>query len=383
MKPFAIRALLPLLLLCASAPAVRADPVDDYIQAQMKEKQIPGLSLAVVRDGNVLFARGYGMANVELRTPATADTVYEIGSMTKQFTAAAVMKLVERGVLSLEERIEHYLPDLPSAWQEITVRQLLTHTSGIPTYTRAPGAAKHFRDDYTSKEIIALVASRPLQFRPGESWAYSNTGYFLLGMIVEKLSGMPYATFLEKEIFSPLGMTATRVNNPGAIIPNRASGYTLTNDVLANATGMSVTWLLAAGGLISTVQDLAKWDASLYTDRILKPESLREIWTPVRLAGGKTYGYGFGWCITASGGHRLIFHGGRVEGFCGNITRFTNERLTVILLTNMDRFNPTPIAAHIGALILGTAESVARRAEPDRRQPVRRPSARPAAGRDR
>ncbi len=199
-----------------------ARSIDDYVLGVIQKRHIPGVSVAIVKNGKLLQAKGYGLANVELSVPATEKTVYQLASVTKQFTATAIMMLVEQGKLGLGDKISKHLPDLPAAWKEVTIRHLLNHTSGIKSYTSVKDFFKTARKDYTHREILDLVAKDPLEFAPGEKWRYCNTGYFLLGMIIEKVSGKTYGEFLDERIFKPLGMTQTRVNDLHAIIPNRA-----------------------------------------------------------------------------------------------------------------------------------------------------------------
>lgn len=353
--------VLCLLLIGSALGVAQADKVDDYVKAQMEKQHIPGLSLAAVLEGKVVLARGYGLANVELNVRATPDTVYEIGSITKQFTATAIMLLVEEGKIGLDDKISRYLDGTPDAWKDITVRHLLTHTSGIKDYTEVPDVDKLWRNDYTHDAILKLVTGTPLAFQPGEKWAYCNTGYFLLGMIVEKVSGKPYGEFVAERIFKPLGMTATRVNDEHAIIPNRAEGYTWANSALHNADYTSMTWPFAAGVLVSTVTDMAKWDAALYTNRLLKPADLQQMWTPARLNSGKSTVYGFGWVIDTYQGHRLIWHNGGIPGFITQISRFVDDKLTVIVLTNTEHSNPDTIIKGVAGILVPALVQVAAR----------------------
>lgn len=334
--------LLTLVLLLTAAIPARADRVDDFIKSEMRLRHIPGLSLAIVRNGRVIKASGYGLANIESNVPATPDSVYQIGSMTKQFTAAGIMLLVENGTVSLDEAIDKYLPDLPPTWRSATVRHLLTHTSGIKDFADLADTESERSKDYTKAQIIALVSGAPLEFRPGEKWNYSNTGYFLLGMIIERVSGKPYEDFLRERIFQPLGMVDTRLNDLNEIVPRRAAGYVLRNGHLYNAQPVSPTHPYAAGGLLSTAADLAKWDAALYTGRVLRKASVQQMLTPATLNNSQparnslfnNY-YGFGWFLGELGRHRYADHGGVIpSGFTTDIIRFLDDRLTIIVLTN-------------------------------------------------
>ncbi|HEV2763431.1 MAG TPA: serine hydrolase domain-containing protein [Pyrinomonadaceae bacterium] len=298
----------------------------------MRERHVPGLALAVVRDGKVIKARGYGLANVELNVPVTTETVFEIGSVTKQITAAAVLLLAGDGKLSLDDRINKHLPNLPDSWADITVRHLLTHTSGVRNYTGLGGfelSRRLKRDDF-----IKLLAAHPLNFRPGEQWSYGNSAYNLLGHVVESASGQSYFEFVNARIFKPLGMNSTRDRDPRNVIPNRADGYEWEDGRLVGRDH-DLTDVFSAGALTSTVLDLARWDAALHTDRLLKASTRAEMWTPVRLAGGQSYPYGYGWNTLTWRGRRLVFHGGQTAGFAASIQRFTDDRLTVIVLSNL------------------------------------------------
>jgi len=354
------------IALACPALAAAADPdrIDRYIEAQLKKQNIPGLAVAVVRDGAVTKARGYGVADVELNVPATERSVFQWASVTKQFTATAIMLLAQDGKLKLDDPVSRYYPNAPSAWSNVTVRHLLTHTSGIKGYTELPNFFATVRKDYEPDEIIGLVTSRPLEFAPGEKWAYSNTGYYLLGLIIEKVSGQSYGEFLMRRIFRPLGMDTARLNNQFELIPNRATGYDLQNDRLVRAEFVSPTQPFSAGALVGTVLDLAKWDAALYTDKLLPTAVLQEMWTPVKLNDGKTFPYGYGWQTGEIRGHPYVGHGGGIHGFSSFILRLVHDKLTVIILVNRGA-NPQALAASVaGHYIAGlTFSSIT--AQPD------------------
>jgi D-alanyl-D-alanine carboxypeptidase len=339
---------LILAMVCGVARAdVTADKVDAIVKEAMAKRHIPGASVAVMKEGRPLLMKGYGFANIELNVPATSSTVYEIGSITKQFTATVVMMLIDEGKIGLDDPIMKYLEGLPEAWSEVTVRHLLTHTSGIKSYTNLPSFLANLRKDYKEEEIPRLSYAIPLEFKPGEKFAYNNSGYFLLGMILEKVSGKSYSDLLRDRIFSPLGMTSTRVNSLRDVIPNRASGYEWTGAGYKNAEYISMTQPGGAGVLVSTVQDMAKWDAALYGDRLLKKASLRQMWTPFKLNNGTASSYGFGWGINNRPGHRGVAHGGGIPGFTTDIRRLLDDRLTVVVFTNSGSANPGSIAESI------------------------------------
>jgi D-alanyl-D-alanine carboxypeptidase len=327
------------LTIAAAAAPVHAggrttDEIDRYVEARLKRENVPGASIAIVRDGKVIKARGYGLADVELNVPATQDTVYQWASVTKQFTAGAIMLLVGDGKIKLDDPVSRYYTNSPAAWSNITVRHLLTHTSGIKSYTSIPNFFRTIRKDYQPEELIDLVRNEPLEFAPGERWAYNNTAYFLLGLIIEDASGKSYGDFLAERIFRPLEMDTARVNRQLDLITNRATGYNVSSNKILRAEFVSPTQPYSAGALVGTVLDLAKWDAALYTDKLFPAAVREQLWTPVKLNDGKTYPYGFGWQVDELRGHPYVAHGGGIHGFTTYITRFVQDKLTVIVLLN-------------------------------------------------
>jgi D-alanyl-D-alanine carboxypeptidase len=296
----------------------------------------------VVQDGKIIKAQGFGLANVEWNAPATKDTVYELGSMTKQFTAAAIMMLVEEGRISLDDSVTKYFPSAPEPWERITIRHLLSHTSGIQNHVAVPDFMNEFKSNLefqpslTRDQLLKLFFKLPLEFQPGATWAYDNTGYYLLGLVTEQASGKPYWQFLHERIFMPLGMNATRNTDPRPIVHNRAAGYEWQGEVFENRAVLTPFVAFSAGALLSTVEDLAKWDAALYTERLLKKSSLDQMWAATRAKDGSVapFGYGFGWFVDSYHAHRIIQHSGGTPGFSSSIYRFVDDRLTVIILTN-------------------------------------------------
>ena len=328
------------------APA-QADKLDEYIAAAMRKQHIPGLSLAVVKDGKVVKSKAYGLANMELNVPATTGSVYQIQSITKSFIACGIMLLAEEGKIGLDDRITKYLSGLPQAWSEVTVRQMLTHTSGIPSFVQDQGSGAAIvsfaQKTDSSEQIITWAAARPLKFAPGEGRKYSSTGYHLAGMIIEKVTGKPWGQFLHDRIFAPLGMTSTRVFSHFDIIENRASGYNHFGDVPVN--GLTFTPAImesAAGGLVSTVEDMARWEIALERGTILTPSMLAQMAMPIKLKNDSIVQandgtrYGLGWDLPTWQGHRLMAHGGdHVTGFTANFSRFIDDKVGVIVLTNV------------------------------------------------
>jgi CubicO group peptidase (beta-lactamase class C family) len=319
-------------LLCSASTTARADKLDDYIREEMQRRHIPGLALAVVRDGKLVKTRGYGVANVELNAPVTPETVFEIGSITKQITAVAVMLLVEDGKLDLDDPVSKHLPSTPPSWSEITVRHLLTHTSGLRNYTGLEGfelTQRLKRDDF-----IRMIGTYPLSFRPGDAHSYGNTNYNLLGYIVEAISGLPYWKFVTERIFTPLEMNSTRDRNPRDVIPRRASGYEWEDGRLVGRD-YDLTDVFSAGATVSTVLDLVKWDAALASENLLKRTSLEKIWTPTHLNSGAVHPYALGWYVETLRGHGRVRHNGQTAGFAASIARYREDRVTVIVLCNM------------------------------------------------
>jgi CubicO group peptidase (beta-lactamase class C family) len=332
--------------------------VDAYVNGEMRAEKIPGLALAIVRDGKIVKSQGYGLANLELDVAVKPETIFQTGSVGKQFTATAVMMLVEEGKIHLDHPIGKYLPDSPASWSNVTVRNLLTHTSGVPDYESDSLAKKgaafiNLRNDYTEDELFAKFSGLPLDFPPGSKWSYSNSGYVLLGILIHKVAGQFYGDLLQERIFQPLGMTSTRIISEADIIPNRAAGYRLVNGEIKNQEWVSpMLNTTADGALYTSVLDMAKWDAALYTEKLLKKGSLDQMWSAVRLNDGKTAPYGFGWDVTQVNGHRLIEHGGAWQGFTTQISRYVDDRFTVIVLTNLDseHSQPDKIAHEVAAL---------------------------------
>jgi CubicO group peptidase (beta-lactamase class C family) len=257
------------------------------------------------------------------------------------------MMLVEEGKLSLDDKLIKFFPDGPEAWRNITVRHLLTHTSGMGDYPDD----FDLRRDYTEDEMVQRIKAIPLAFQPGEKWSYSNLAYVTLGVLIHKVSGKFYGDFLQERVFKPLGMSTARVISEADIVPNRAAGYRLVNGELKNQNWVSPTLNTTAdGALYLTVYDMAKWDAALYTDKLLKRSSLEQMWTPVKLNDGKTFPYGFGWALGNVHGHRLIEHGGSWQGFKSQISRYVDDKLTVVVFANQARANPAKLAHGVAAI---------------------------------
>jgi CubicO group peptidase (beta-lactamase class C family) len=341
---------LLLLMLSAWHCPAQTNPsakIDRYVQAEMRRQKIPGLSLAVIRNGRITILKSYGLANVEHRVPVKPETVFQSGSIGKQFTAAAIMLLVQDGKLSLEDKITKFFPDAPAPWNKITLRHLLNHTSGLGDFP----PEIDLRRDYTEDEYFASFKKAPLAFEPGTKWDYSNAGYVTLGILIRKVTGKFYGEFLQERIFQPAGMTTARVISEADIVPNRAAGYRLVNGELKNQEWVSPsTNTTADGSLYLTILDLARWDAALYTDRPLKQATLAEIWTPTTLSDGKRKAYGFGWHSDTIHNHRVVYHGGAWQGFKSSIFRFLDENLTIIFFANSWETNDIKLTRGLAAI---------------------------------
>lgn len=325
----AFYALFFVAFLCVSA---RADKVDEYVRAAMEERHIPGAAIAVVKNGKIVKTAGYGLASVEFNVAATPETVFEIGSVSKQITAAAIMLLVEDGKINLDEKISAYLPNTPDAWKDVTTRHLLTHTSGVKSYSSLDGFELNRR--LKRDDFIKLLSVQPLDFPTGTAYVYSNSGYSLLGYIIETVSGASYWDFVRTRIFAPLGMTKTGDRDPRYIIKNRATGYEWQNNQLTGRD-YDLTDVFSAGAIVSTVGDLAKWDAALRNDTLLKKASRLQMWTPAKFNDGKDYPYGFGFRLSKIRERQLIAHSGQTAGFGASVSRYVDDDLTVIALTNL------------------------------------------------
>jgi CubicO group peptidase (beta-lactamase class C family) len=316
------------------------DQVDRFVLAEMHQEGVPGVAVGIVSKGEVIAAKGYGEANVELGVPVTPKTMFQSGSVGKQFTAVAVMLQVEGGKLALDDSVTKYLPDAPASWRPITIRHLLTHTSGIPDYTEgvAEGNSRSIdlRRDYTEDELCKAAFGLSLEFEAGSRWSYSNTGYLLLGIIIHKVSGRFYGEVLKERVFAPLAMNSARIISEADIVPNRAAGYRLVNGELKNQEWVAPTINTTAdGSLYLSMLDLIAWDRGLRAQAILKGESWPLIYTPVTLRSGKTYPYGFGWFLDESGGKPWYHHSGSWQGFESYISRYLGDDLTIIVLGNL------------------------------------------------
>lgn len=367
-RPMLLRRLaIPFLLLaglCTALPAAAAPKpaaasaaarMDAVLKAAFPTDK-PGAAAIVVKDGKVLFRKAYGMAHVELGVPLQPDMVFRLGSITKQFTAVAILMLAEDGKLALSDPIEKYLPGYPTQGHVITIEHLLTHSSGIQSYTDIPGWMKDkIQPDMKPLELIDGFKKEPMQFVPGERFRYNNSGYVMLGAIIEKASGQTYDAFLKQRIFEPLGMKGAHYGSNEPILARRVPGYTEDNGVVANARYLSMTQPYSAGSLVASVDDLAAWDAALYGEKLLKQSSLTKAWTPYETKDGKPTTYGYGWVVDQLRGRPAIQHGGGIFGFSTYATRLPNEKVYVAVLANSDSPTTDPglVAKKLAALAVG------------------------------
>jgi D-alanyl-D-alanine carboxypeptidase len=321
-----------LFLLLFTSSFAYADVLDDRIRAIMAERHIPGAAVAVVQNGKVVRIKGYGVATLEFSVPVTTETVFEIGSVSKQMTAAGIMLLVQDGKVSLDGKIAKYLPNTPEAWSSVTVRHLLTHTSGVKSYSSLDGFGLSER--MTINDFIKKLSPHPLEFTPGERNIYSNSGFNLLAYVIETQSGKKYMDFMRERIFVPLGMTKTGDRDPQFVIPLRANGYEWRQDRYSGRDG-NLTDLMGAGSIVSTISDMTKWEAALRGEKLLNAQSKNEIWTQFTFNNGKLSPYGLGWRISDVRGNKLIAHSGQTAGFGAAIHRYVDSDVTVIALTNL------------------------------------------------
>ena len=346
-----------------TAAADIAAKMDEYLTAHARQGRFSG-SVLVARDGQPVFSRGYGMANLEHDVPNTAQTKHRLGSLTKQFTAMAVMMLQERGRLSVSDSICRHLADCPTAWQPITIHHLLTHTSGIPSYTNFPDFARRIHLPYTPAEMVATFRNLPLEFAPGARYRYNNSGYFLLGLIIERVAGIPYENFLRENIFAPLGMANTGYDRHERVLRHRATGYAQLGDTPTTAPYIDMSQPYAAGALYSTTEDLLKWDQALYTERLVPRRALDAIFTAPQPApqgappGGG--GYAYGWAVGTQFGRRLISHDGGIPGFSAFIARYPEDRVTVIVLSNLESAPSGAIGRDLAAIIFNQPYEIPR-----------------------
>jgi len=356
---------IALVVLAVAAPAQNRLPESIYRKiSSLLTREFsagnPGGVVLVAKRGRPVFLRAYGMADIELGVPMRTDNVFGIGSITKQFTAVAILKLVEEGKVGLDDAISDYLPDFQTHGRRITIEQILTHTAGLPSLVDLDDFEKFARQDHTVPELLALTRNLPLHFEPNAGYRYSDTGYIALGAVIEKVSGMSYGDFVESKIFRPLRMNGSFYGDDSRILPRRARGYSKNSDGVIKAPYISMSVPHAAGSLVSTVEDLLRWDVALRKGGVLRKDLLERAWSSRTVGDGTNVGYGFGWNICSIEGHRTIEHGGWINGFTARAIRFPDKDLNIIVLVNNDADNPdgSYIARRIARLILSGSSEI-------------------------
>src|ERR1041385_5156343 len=344
------RIILALLLTSSCFAQDRISNESVTRMEQIVQSYAPGKfmgTVLVAQDGKVLLDKGYGSANLEWDIPNTPTTKFRLGSLTKQFTAASILLLEERGKLKIEDPVKKYMPDAPAAWDKITIFHLLTHTSGIPSFTGFADYRSREAEAITPEKLVEWFRDKPLEFEPGTKWNYSNSGYVLLGYLIEKISGQSYSDFVQQNIFTPLAMKDSGYDSNSAIIPHRAAGYTPGKNGPDNAGYVNMSVPLSAGGLYSTTEDLLRWEQGLFGGKLLSPASLAKMTTPFK----EDYAFGLG--VSSQGGHKIIAHNGGIEGFNTDLAYYPDDKLVVVVLGNLNGGAPDQIASALGKVALG------------------------------
>ena len=333
-----------LVSICVAQDSVAR--MDEVVRSYVDAKQFMG-SVLVARDGKGILSKGYGSANLEWDVPNSPSTKFRLGSITKQFTAACILLLEERGKLKVEDPVKKYMPDAPAAWDKVTIFHLLTHTSGIPSFTGFPDYHSTEATPTTPEQLVARFRDKPLEFQPGEKWNYSNSGYVLLGYLIEKITQQSYRQFVQENIFNPLGMKDSGYDSNTAVILHRASGYSPGDKGISNAGYIDMSIPLSAGGLYSTTEDLLRWEQGLMGGKLLSAASLQKMTTPFKSD------YAFGLAVHTANGHKVIEHNGGIEGFNTALAYYPEDKLTVVVLANLNGGAPESIASNLAALARG------------------------------
>jgi CubicO group peptidase (beta-lactamase class C family) len=337
----------------ASSRAALIARIDSLANDFVREVPSPSVAIAVVRGSDTLVMKGYGFADVDAKRPATATTIYRIGSLTKQFTSAGIMRLVERGKVSLDDDLSKYVPSFPLQGHHVTIRHLLTHTSGVHNYTSMKTWQPTWAIDLTPDSIVGFVKQEKFDFAPGDAYSYSNTGYVLLGMVIEKVSGKPYAQFVEEELFKPLKLTQTSYCPSRPTDPAFAAGYARRDSAFVAAPYLSLTHPHAAGALCSSVSDFVRWQRALAGGKVVSPASYTLMTTPAVLNNGKSTNYGFGLTAGMVGTHRVVTHSGGINGFTTSGLYFPDDTLNVVVFDNSGEVNPGNLSSNIARVLFG------------------------------
>ncbi len=330
-------------------PSLDVAAIDAVVASRMDAEGTPGVAVAIVREGEVLLAKGYGLANLEHEVPVTAKTMFQSGSVGKMFTAAGVMVLVEDGDLDLDASIRTYLPEGPESWQPITLRHLLSHTSGIPDYT---SDAMDYSRDYSESELVQMAASLELEFPAGTRWNYSNTGYVLLGIIIDRTARKPYWEHLRERVWDPAGVPTMRVNFAADVVLHRSAGYEREGQVLLNQAWVAPTLNSTAdGSLLFSLEDMIAWNEAVRRGAVLSPASWEATLTPIELTSGNTFPYGFGWAVREVRDRPIHEHGGGWQGFRTHYTRYVDVDVAIVALANSADSDPGSLVEEIAVVI--------------------------------
>lgn len=361
-----LTAFLPLLILSSASSQASPGPDASALEKLLNETfpaDAPGAAVLVVHNDVVLLRKGFGIANLELNVPVDPQHVFRIGSITKQFTAVAILQLVAAGKIKLDDVVATYVPDFPAAGHKVTIAQLLNQTSGLPSYTDEKSWLTTWRNDLKPADLLAFTKGKAPLFTPGSDWAYSNTNYILLGEVIAKVSGESYASYLQTKVLGPAGLQRTQYDNPEELIPNRASGYAVAGPKKwKNAAYLSMTHPYSAGALVSTVDDLGKWDKALSDGSLIDKKLLAQAWTDTVLPDGRSTGYGYGWGIGTLGQFKTIEHGGGINGFAAYEMKVPDAGLYIAILSNSEAAGPTvgtgTLAFRIASAVLGAETEV-------------------------
>ena len=343
----AITFILAAACLAQEKPQIDAAArMEQVIQSYISNKQFMG-SVLVAQDGKIMLDKSYGFANLEWQVPNTPTTKFRLGSITKQFTAASILLLEERGKLKVDDLVKKYMPDAPAAWDKITIFHVLTHTSGIPSLTSFPEFRSKEAQAMTPQQLVEWFRDKPLEFEPGTKWNYSNSGYILLGYLIEKVSGQSYVDFLQQNIFTPLGMKDSGYDSNSAVLAHRAAGYAPGKDGPENAGFVHMSIPFSAGALYSTTEDLLRWEQGLFGGKVLKPESLAKMTTPFK------QDYAFGLAVFTRNGHKVITHDGGIEGFNTSLAYYPDDKLVVVALANLNGQAPGQLTGKLAQVVHG------------------------------
>lgn len=329
-----------LLFLSGSAVSAQQPPASsladriDLLAKAVLARPSAGMSIAIARDGKTIFARGYGSANLNHSVPVTPQTVFHIASISKNILAAVVLQLADQGMLQLDDDVTKYVPEAPTHGRRVTVGQLLSHTSGIYSFTSLPGADINERLDLSHEQVLGLIKDKPFDFEPGSLWRYNNSGFYLAGMVVERVTKQDYGAYVQQHVFKPLGMDTASMCDASMIVPHLSSGYERDGGTLVNAPFLSWKLPFAAGAICATPTDLLKWQDALDSGRVLKPSSLKLMRSPTILEDGTVVDYGLGTRLGSLEGHKVIGHTGGGGGFNGVLENFPDDHLTIVVLIN-------------------------------------------------